>query len=620
MPDVKQFNILGEIIKVKDNVARNIDVSSASVALFGTTTAYYFNKSKVMLEKYPDMKILDYTESDSTFVSTYMRKLKEIDLYNAADYCVIWFGDEDITENVDWGIPEISTLQPNASYYDETTTFGALNYMIAMLKSVWSTTKIIGIINSDTYIDASKYRFFYGNICNIYRKWNVPIINLNDIINFSTFVGNQKREFYSSDTMLNLSGNRRIRDILCSIMSTGSTCTSNIDYNDIYVQTNENIEVSPNKWIDYVVANFQPFNSNPNNASNTGCITIINKNANTQRIICVGTFYGASNGDGKFVGLYRTLGNSALHYYDSDVTTNNAFISSVVPLSAGTNVLPELRKGRTLAIDSKVYPKCTNLPHGYSGSYPDITITGTVDSTGDLNTFAWASNGDIWTGKSAAGAAFITWEHIVTYTQITAGINVLTELRNGKNLSIPRSLYNSCSNLPAGYSGTFPDITITGAVKNDVLNVTAWTSSGDIWTGSAAAEANNITWYNVSSNHNYISNTSTTKFAIATESSVVIDFLTIPESGYYLVLGMAEIEGDTELDLSKTITEATLNLAGDPSSDVSVYASGQRTNTIGRCSLIKRFNKGDVVNFRIYASRAAYINRTTMQAYRLSLI
>ena len=103
MPDVKQFNILGEIIKVKDNVARNIDVSSASVALFGTTTAYYFNKSKVMLEKYPDMKILDYTASDSTFVSTYMRKLKEIDLYNAADYCVIWFGDEDITENVDWG-------------------------------------------------------------------------------------------------------------------------------------------------------------------------------------------------------------------------------------------------------------------------------------------------------------------------------------------------------------------------------------------------------------------------------------------------------------------------------------------------------------------------------------
>ena len=620
MPDVKQFNILGEIIKVKDNVARNIDVSSASVALFGTTTAYYFNKSKVMLEKYPDMKILDYTEANSTFVSTYMQKLNEIDLYNAADYCVIWFGDEDIAENAGWGVPYISTLQPNASYYDKTTTFGALNYTIATLKTLWPTTKIIGIINSDTYIDASKYRFFYGNICNIYRKWNVPIINLNDIINFSTFVENQKRTFYSSNTMLNLLGNQRIRDILCSIMSTGSACTSSIDYNDIYVPTSENIEVSPDKWIEYVVTNFQPFNSNPNKASNTGCITIINQKANTQRIICVGTFYGASNGKGKFVGLYRTLGNSALHYYDSDVTTNNAFISSSASLSDGTNVLPELRKGRTLAIDSRVYPKCTNLPHGYSGNYPDITITGAVDSTGDLNTFAWAENGDIWTGKSAAGATTITWKPIATYTQVTAGINVLTELRNGKNLSIPGSLYNSCSNMPSGYSGTFPDITITGAVRNDVLNVTAWTSSGDIFTGSAAASASSIAWYNVSSIHNYISNTSTTKFIIATDTNVDIDQFTIPESGYYLVLGMADIEGDTELDLSKTTTEALLTLANDHSSDATVYTSGARTNAIGRCSLIKRFNKGDVVNFTIYATRATQINRTVMQAYRLSLI
>ena len=37
-------------------------------------------------------------------------------------------------------------------------------------------------------------------------------------------------------------------------------------------------------------------------------------------------------------------------------------------------------------------------------------------------------------------------------------------------------------------------------------------------------------------------------------------------------------------------------------------------------SLIKRFNKGDVVNFTIYATKATQINRTVMQAYRLSLI
>lgn len=124
-------------------------------------------------------------------------------------------------------------------------------------------------------------------MCEIYKKWNIPIVNLNDCLNISNFVSTQFTTFYKDTLHYNKLGCERIRDIICSTMSTGLNSSGYIDYNDVYVETVEDIEENPIKWIQFAGQFLQPFDADPLRCSWSGTREIINLSNTQQRIIAL---------------------------------------------------------------------------------------------------------------------------------------------------------------------------------------------------------------------------------------------------------------------------------------------------------------------------------------------
>ena len=448
MADVSQFNVLGEIVSVKDSVARNVDISHSIVDILGDSNAYEFGNTGVLTDKYPEMTVHNRAVYGEGLINGFSRQVSEIDTVNPPDYVIIWIGNNDVRRGSLWGLPQLS-VTGNADSFYAGTCFGELNRGLATIKSNCPRTKILGVlINKPSDLEWSKWRFFFGTLCEIYKKWNVPILNLNDCINFSNFVSTQYTTFYKDSLHYNELGCQRIRDILCSAMTTGEGCTGNVDYNDIYVETSENIEASPEKWIQYAGQFLQPFDGDPKRCSWSGTRTIFNLSNTAQRIICIGTWYGDVNADYfRFAGFYRTLSNTALHYYDTEINAANCFNTTMTAVQAGVDVLPLLRKGMSLSIAASLYNSCTNLPSGYSENYTAINIIPAISSTGFMMAIAWTWSNDIWIGNVSVSDTNISWKMVSSensYAELVSGdvvnITTNTSIKLGE-ITIPSTGY-----------------------------------------------------------------------------------------------------------------------------------------------------------------------------------
>lgn len=506
MADVKAFNVLGEIVNIKDSVARNVDISNAKVAILGDSNAYEFGTSGVLTEKYPDMQVNNRAVYGEGLLNGFDRQCHELNTADSPDYILVWAGNNDVRRGTNWGIPNLSVYGQYGNYPTD-TCFGILNNNLAYLKTTFPAAQIIGVIINKPYDLAwNKWRFFFGTLCEIYKKWNIPILNLNDCIDFSNFTPAQYKMFYKDDLHYNTLGCQIIRDKLCSMMATGCTLSSNIDYTDIYVETSENIESDPAKWIQWAGQYLQPFDSDPGRCSWSGCRSIYNLGTD-QRIIAIGTWYG-SQSYFRFCGMFRTLTDSTLHYYDTENTYNNGYMNPQIAVQAGIDVLPMLRKGNSLSISAALYDSCTNLPSNYSTAYTAINIVPAISNTGFLMLYAWTYTGDIWLGNAASGETTITWKKyspdyktdgILVEFKAQDGVtyNILNELRQHKIFTCTGTQANSLTNLPK--DGQYAWAIIPTFNSNDYLICLAIGFKGNCYIGEAYSTDTQIWWREIKS-------------------------------------------------------------------------------------------------------------------------
>lgn len=408
MSDVSRFNVLGEIVEVKDSVARNVDISKAVVDILGDSNAYEFGNTGVLTDKYPNMTVHNRAVYGNGLINGFAAQVQNIDISNPPDFVIIWIGNNDVRRGTKWGIPQLSVYGSNGDYPSD-TCFGALNNGLAYIKTNCPTTRIFGvIINKPSDLQWTKWRFFFGVECQIFKKWNVPVVNLNDCIGFSNFVTTQFTTYYKDSLHYNKLGCERIRDIICSAMTTGLSNTAMIEYDDVYVETTENIETDPAKWIQWAGQFLQPFDADPLRCAWAGTRSIINLGT-SQRIVCTGTWYSVNLTSFRYVGLYRTLTDSTPHYYDTEDLYNNGYLHPMVALQTAGDVLPLLRQGKTLSIQQALYSTCTNLPPE-DAAPSAINIVPAISSTGFLMALAWKFDGEIWLGNCASTESTITWK------------------------------------------------------------------------------------------------------------------------------------------------------------------------------------------------------------------
>lgn len=508
MADVKAFNVLGEIVNIKDSVARNVDISHAVVDILGDSNAYEFGNTGVLTDKYPNMTVNNRAVYGDGLINGFAHQVSQIDINNPPDYVIIWIGNNDVRRGTGWGIPQLS-VYGNSGDYPSNTCFGALNNALAYIKYNCPKTKIFGvIINKPSDLQWTKWRFFFGVECQIYKKWNVPVINLNDCIDFSNFVSSQYTTFYKDSLHYNKLGCERIRDIICSSMATGLNSTGSIDYDDVYVETTENIESDPTKWIQYAGQFLQPFDADPLRCAWAGTRSIINVNTE-QRIICTGTWYSVNLTSFRFFGIYRTLTDDTPHFYDTQTTGNSGYLNTMVSIGTGIDVLPELRKGVSISISAPLYDSCTNLPTGYGAGYTAINIVPCISNTKFMMCIAWTWSGDIWLGNAENGASTITWkmynpnysgagvvaEHMALDSE-TLDVLALARQRIGLSCTGTQTGSGKITNLPPA-AGT-PAWSITPSVNAvGFVLCTAVGYGGILWIGEALPTASTITWYQV---------------------------------------------------------------------------------------------------------------------------
>ena len=498
MADVSQFNVLGDLINVKDAVARNVDISHAVVDILGDSNAYEFGDTGVLTDKYPSMTVHNRAVSGESLINGFSRQVSEVDATNPPDYIIVWIGNNDVRRGTLWGVPQLSVT--TESGFQSETCFGELNRGLSSLKRNCPKAQIIGvIINKPTDLQWTKWRFFFGTMCEIYKKWNIPIVNLNDYLNISNFVSTQFTTFYKDTLHYNKLGCERIRDIICSAMSTGLNSSGYIDYNDVYVETTENIEDNPTKWIQFAGQFLQPFDADPLRCSWSGTREIINLSNTQQRIICTGTWYGDVNESVfEFFGIYRTYHNTAPKFYNTS-NVDNAFMSPHMAMSVAGDVLPLLRKGLTLSINATLYGSCANLP-AMSGDPSAINIVPCISSTEYMMAFAWAWNGSLWLGNAAYGESTIIWNQIGTTTQINAiadtEYDVLAIIREGKIFTCTGVITGSgkVTNLPST-PGKTPAWSISGTINaNGFALITAVGYGGGLFIGQATSSDSSISW------------------------------------------------------------------------------------------------------------------------------
>lgn len=173
-------------------------------------------------------------------------------------------------------------------------------------------------------------------------------------------------------------------------------------------------------------------------------------------------------------------------------------MSPHMAMSVSGDVLPLLRKGLTLSINSNLYGSCANLPV-MSGNPSAINIVPCISSTKYMMAFAWAWNGSLWIGNAAYEESTISWTQIGTTTQINAvadtEYDVLAIIREGKTFTCTGVITGSgkVKNLPNA-SGT-PAWSISGTINaNGFALITAVGYGGGLFIGQAASSDSNINW------------------------------------------------------------------------------------------------------------------------------
>ena len=110
MADVSQFNVLGDLIGVKDPVARNVDISRAVVDILGDSNAYEFGNTGVLTDKYPNMTVNNRAVYAEGLINGFSRQVSEVDTTNPPDYIIVWIGNNDVRRGSLWGVPQLFLL------------------------------------------------------------------------------------------------------------------------------------------------------------------------------------------------------------------------------------------------------------------------------------------------------------------------------------------------------------------------------------------------------------------------------------------------------------------------------------------------------------------------------
>lgn len=518
MSSVSKFKIGDQVVDVKDTAARNVDIRHARLAILGDSNAAQFFTSNVLQSRLPEMAIDSYATWGDSLLSGLDRQATLLHSAATPDYILVWFGNNDVRRGTSWGIPQFSVYGGFGSY-TAGTSFGNLNNYLADLKTTFPRAQIIGVVINKPYdLEWSRWRFFFGTVCNIFKKHNLPVLNLNDTIGFSNYIPTQKSAFYADDLHYNEEGCKRIADKLIGMMLGGCQDTGEIEFNDVYVETPENIGSDPAKWIQWTGQFLQPFDGNPYRCSWAGTCTIHNLTDASQRIVASGTWYGYYDAAGadsyfRFFGLFRTRFDPTPHFYDTETGGNTTYLASAKTLTAGEDIRFVLKRNESVTISNTLLPQCPNAPTGFTSGTKSITVVPGLASNGYLNCLAWSDRGDFWTGYSAPGSTKITWtkfsggggntptpelpDNLMYYTvaQQNQSYNLLSILRNNTIFTCTGAQAANIPGLPDNASSweIIPMKNSNGAM---LCLAVGW--GGQLYVGQALAGDTEITWFNKS--------------------------------------------------------------------------------------------------------------------------
>lgn len=395
------------------------DLSGAKVAFLGDSNCYEYATSGLMQSSVPGLSVINKSVYGATFKDNFVSQVDSLTAQDNPDYVFVWFGNNDVRRGTDIGVPQLSVNE--MSLFTRGTAMGELNAGLLFLKQKFPTAKLCGvIINKPSDLDEDYWRYCFAMFNNIYKKWNVPVINFNDNLNISNFVPEQFSQYYKDGLHYNQSALQVINYKIISEMVTGLECSTDIDFNVVFTEHVNSLDgltvAQVEELIQWTGKYQQPFNSNPNRSSWSGCVTIMTRKSTT-KIVCLGTWSGNINlEEFWFVGYWMTPTHGKLRFLRAkDGIYTGAAPALTYEVKDGDNI-DILSLGR-IGIGVSI-PNLAAIPSAVVTGMPDNIGPNSFHAialntvTGYTTWWAWTFNNAVYIGKALATDASITWSKI----------------------------------------------------------------------------------------------------------------------------------------------------------------------------------------------------------------
>lgn len=221
------------------------------ICILGDSNAQLYQAGNYIDNEFPNTPIQKLAVGGNKFANigdgySVLNQLSSIS--GSPDVFIIWCGNNDIAEWVNGrttiiGHPNWSSY--NKLNYDISTSFGALEYLLATIRENYPSAKILGVLRTYTTTRAYQRSNFFWHIVNkIYQKWNCPVLDLQKTANITEYIASSKSANMSDDVHYNDSALRYINTKIVGELSTGCNGVTEIDNNVYY---SENNDVAGNK-------------------------------------------------------------------------------------------------------------------------------------------------------------------------------------------------------------------------------------------------------------------------------------------------------------------------------------------------------------------------------------
>lgn len=185
---------------ISDNNNMKMTIENAEIALLGDSSFARFNNYEVLTKHFKNAHVTNYSTEAAKWedIAAQIRNIS-----TTPDIVLIWCGANDVPTGFTsdfgghMGAPDVlDHTVPSVP----TTVFEWIKYCLSLIKTLYPSAQIYNTIRAthpNKLRSAWEYYVFFQSA--IMREWAVPVIDLQDVINFSTFIPAQNSMFTTSD-------------------------------------------------------------------------------------------------------------------------------------------------------------------------------------------------------------------------------------------------------------------------------------------------------------------------------------------------------------------------------------------------------------------------------------